>query len=88
MPTLDATAPSGAATNYDRSHLMTYAELLDADSRGVAWEESAATILGLDPVADRDKARLCWTSHLERARWIVGEGLASAVEAFGRNPRA
>ena len=82
-------APEGdEATQYDRSHLMTYAELLDADRRGVGWEEGASEILGLNPIADPEGVRLCWDSHLARARWIVGDGLASAVEAFGRNPYA
>jgi hypothetical protein len=88
MPILETIAPSGGATDYDRSHLMTYAELLDAEARGVTWQQGASTILGFDPRADAEAARLCWDSHLARARWIVGEGLASAVEAFGRNPHA
>ena len=65
---------------------MTYAELLDADATGVPWEDSAALILGLDVPRDRERALECWKSHLARARWIVGEGLASAVEVFGRYP--
>jgi hypothetical protein len=85
MAILDTTAPTGGATHYDRSHLMIYAELLDADRRGITWEDGAFGILGIDAIADPEAARLCWESHLERARWIVGEGLASAVEAFGRN---
>jgi hypothetical protein len=85
---LESVPPAGGATDYDRLHLMTYAELLDADRDGVAWEQGASAILGLDPAADPEGARLCWDSHLARARWIVGEGLASAVEAFGRNPHA
>jgi hypothetical protein len=79
---------AGAAPKYDGLHLMTYAELLDADTRGVTWIEGASNILGIDRDADAETARLCWETHLERARWIVGEGLASAVEAFGRNPYA
>jgi hypothetical protein len=81
-------APSDAVTVYDRRHLMTYAEILDADRHGVSWEEAASEILGVDPVADPETARVCWDIHLARARWIVGEGLASAVEAFGHNPYA
>lgn len=81
-------APSGTVSEYDRSHLMIYAELLDAEAHGVTWQQGASTILGLDVDAGPDAARLCWDSHLGRARWIIGEGLASAVEAFGRNPYA
>ena len=86
MASLNAVAPTGSATKYDQSHLFIYAELLDADRRGVTWEEAASAILRLDPAMDKGAARLCWESHLKRARWIVGKGLASAVETFGRNP--
>lgn len=79
-------APSDGVTTYDRTHLMTYAELLDADARGVTWQQAAFDILGIDPEADTETARVCWDSHLARARWIVREGLAPAVEAFGHNP--
>lgn len=88
MSDFEPLAPSGDATNYDLSHLMLYAELLDADNRGVTWEEGASDILGIDPEVELETARMCWESHLARARWIVGEGLASAVQAFGQNPRA
>lgn len=85
---LEPLAPSGGATKYDRSHLLIYAELLDADGHGITCQQGALDILGIDPVRDPEAARLCWDSHLARARWIVGEGLASAVEAFGHNPYA
>ena len=78
-------APSGQVTDYDRQTLPVYAELLDADAAGVDWVEGARSILGLDASADRMTARRCWESHLARARWIVGEGLGSALETFGRN---
>jgi hypothetical protein len=41
-------------------------------------------LMGLD-VADAS-AKPCWRSHLERARWIVGDGLAEACAAFGSRP--
>jgi hypothetical protein len=88
MPFVEAVAPSGAATEYDRTRLAIYAELLEADAHGIAWQLAASDILGLDPEVDPEAARLCWDSHLARARWIVGEGLASAVEVFSRNPYA
>lgn len=59
-----------------------YAALLDAADREVSWDEAAAAIMGLD-VSDAG-AEACWRSHLERARWIVGEGLGQAIEAFSR----
>lgn len=90
MPTaaLDHLAPSGdAVLDYDRRNLLTYAELLDAADAGIGWDAGSLEILGIDPVADPDRARCCWDSHLARARWIIGDGLGTAIEAFGTLPR-
>lgn len=85
---LQSVAPSGEAVlDYDRRNLLTYAELLDAADAGIGWEAGSLDILGIDPVADADRAWRCWDSHLERARWIVGDGLGAAIEAFGTLPR-
>ena len=78
-------APSGQVTIYDQQNLPVYAELLDAEAAGMDWGEGARLILGLDDAVDSETARKCWESHLARARWIVGEGLGSALQAFGRN---
>ena len=77
-------APSGQVTAYDRQNLPIYAELLDADAAGMGWTEGARLILDLDVAVDGEIAQKCWESHLARAHWIVGEGLGSALEAFGR----
>ena len=74
-------APSGATVlDYDRKHLALYAALLDVDDAGGDWQDAAASLMQLD-VTDRN-AEACWRSHLERARWIVGDGLGSALVAF------
>jgi hypothetical protein len=74
-------APSGTAViDYDRRHLALYASLLDADDAGRDWRDAAVALMRLDP-GDAD-AEPCWRSHLERARWIIGEGLATALTAF------
>lgn len=74
-------APSGATVlDYDRRHLALYAALLDADDAGSDWQDAAASLMQLD-VTDCN-AEACWRSHLERARWIVGDGLGSALVAF------
>ena len=78
-------APNGQVTIYDRQNLPVYAELLDAEASGMDWAEGARLILGLDVAVEGEIARMCWESHLARARWIVGEGLGSTLEAFGRN---
>ncbi len=70
------------ATDYDRLHLPLYAALLDAEEAGQRWEDAAAALMQIDVMAP--SAEACWRSHLERARWIVGAGLRSAVEVFGR----
>lgn len=85
---LDRIAPAGdAVLEYDRRHLLTYAELLDAADAGIGWEAGSLAVLGLDPAVDSEHARSCWDSHLSRARWITGDGLGSAIEAFGSLPR-
>ena len=66
--------------DYDRRHLALYAALLEADDAGRSWDHAASLVMRLD-VADNN-AEACWRSHLERARWIVGEGLGSALMAF------
>lgn len=76
-------APKGQVTSYDQHQLALYAALLDADAAGTVWLEVAQTVMLLDP--EQNGAEQCWRSHLERARWIVGEGLASAVESFGQD---
>ncbi len=77
-------APSGQADAYDREHLALYAALLQADDAGRNWREAASSLMHLDPT-DKD-AEACWRSHLERARWIVGEGLEAALVAFSGRP--
>jgi hypothetical protein len=81
VPDLLAVAPSGAVSTYDRQMLALYAALLDAERGDADWQDVAASVMQLDP--DEDDAEQCWRSHLERARWITGDGLAGAVEAFG-----
>lgn len=81
-------APSGQVTAYDRQNLPVYAELLDADDAGIGWAEGVHSILGLDVAIDEATARHCWESHLARARWIVGEGLGAALQAFGENSKS
>jgi hypothetical protein len=79
---LQKVAPVGSPSGYDRDHLGLYAALLEADDAGRDWREAASSLMHLD-LADGN-AEACWRSHLERARWIVGEGLATALVAFNR----
>jgi len=76
-------APSHeSVVEYDRRHLALYAALLEADDEGRDWREAASSLMRLD--VSCSSAESCWRSHLERARWIVGEGLAHALVAFSR----
>ena len=82
MSMIEALAPAGEeVVDYDRRNLALYAALLEADDAGRDWRDAAGSLMHLD-VTHTD-AEMCWRSHLDRARWIVGEGLASAVVAFG-----
>ncbi|WP_183617994.1 hypothetical protein [Novosphingobium fluoreni] len=75
-------APSGAPVPYDQNHLALYAALIDAHERATEWRTTAADLMGLDP--ESPKAEPCWRSHLKRAQWIVGEGMAAALQSFGK----
>ena len=82
MDVVDRLAPTGnAVVDYDRRHLALYAALLEADDAGSDWQAAASSLMGIDVTAN--DAECCWRSHLDRARWIVGEGLGSALIAFG-----
>ena len=78
-------APSGKqVVDYDRRNLALYAALLDADDAGRSWQEAASSLMQLE-VACAD-AEACWRSHIERARWIIGDGMEAAVGAFSARP--
>ncbi len=70
---------SEVITHYDRQHFLTYARLLDAERDEVDWRDAVREILLRDPDKDPIKARICWESHLERARWISTTGYSQAV---------
>ena len=83
---IESLAPMGTVSvDYDRRNLALYAALLDAGDAGQDWRLVARVLMGLD--VDRAGAEACWRSHLDRARWIIGEGLASAIVAFGHQAR-
>lgn len=83
---IESLAPTETvAVDYDRHNLALYAALLDAADAGQDWREVAGSLMGLD--VDGEGAEACWHSHLERARWIIGEGLASAIAVFGHQAR-
>lgn len=80
LPTADMAPTDAAITAYDQAHFLTYARLLDAVRDNLGWETGLATILYRDFGNDLMAGKLCWDSHVERAEWIVGAGLALIVE--------
>lgn len=81
--TVEPVAPNtDCVVDYDRRNLALYAALLEADDNGSDWQDAAVSLMRLD--VSRSDAEQCWRSHLARARWIVGEGLGTAIVAFNR----
>lgn len=82
MAVVEAEAPAGeAVVDYDQRNLALYAALIDAHDAAIDWRVAAADLMGLDPTDPASEH--CWRSHLKRAQWIVGDGMATAVIAFG-----
>ena len=48
--------------------------MLDAAAEGAAWEEVAQIVLGIDPHAERSRAKQAYDTHLARARWMTVVG--------------
>ena len=70
----DAPPQSDHLTDYDRSHLKTYARLLDGAAERADWQEVAKIVLALDVAGDPERARRVYDAHLERARWMTKTG--------------
>lgn len=75
-PTRVASAPpvSDQLTAYDRTHLVTYLRLLDAEALQLDRKETARAVLHLDPEADVHAARQTYEAHLARAHWMTETG--------------
>jgi len=72
---LDENPPTAdTVTDYDLKHSTTYLRLLDAHADGVAWQEAARVIMGLEPTADAERIRRIHDSHLARAQWMTRKG--------------
>ena len=61
-------------TPYDEQHAVTYARLLDAEKANADWREVASIVLQIDPIAEPDRARRAYDSHLARAKWVARHG--------------
>ncbi|MFE3839212.1 DUF2285 domain-containing protein [Rhodobacteraceae bacterium PA1-206B] len=88
-PDVDDEAPSGPdITIYDEEHFVTYLRLLDAETDGADWTEVARIVLHRDPVAEEDRTRHCWESHLARAQWMKKKGYRRILEQAVEEERA
>lgn len=65
---------SDELTDYDHSHLVVYARLLDAAADGAADDEIAQIVLAIDPRKEPERANRCLISHMKRARWMSEGG--------------
>jgi Uncharacterized conserved protein (DUF2285) len=80
-------APTEAVlTTYDEEHIMTYLRLLDADAEGADWREVARLVLHIDPVAERDRAKAAFDTHLARAKWMTEHGYRHLLRGGASNP--
>ncbi|MBK6413972.1 DUF2285 domain-containing protein [Sphingopyxis sp.] len=80
----DRAPDSPQLTSYDEGHLMVYLRLLDAEADGTDWQETAATIFGIDVGAEPDRAKAMHESHLARARWMTEIGYAHLLGCESR----
>lgn len=88
-PDVDDLAPTAPEiTIYDEAHFVTYLRLLDAEADGADWREVAQIVLHRDPVAEADRTRLCWQSHLARAQWMTKTGYRKILEQAADEARS
>jgi hypothetical protein len=82
MSSITETAPTAdALTPYDEAHFAVYLSLLHASANGISDAEMCHDILGVDAVAEPERARTMLRSHLERARWFSAEGRQRILES-------
>ena len=75
-PTVADEAPWSNITEYDKQHDEAYLRLLDADSEGMAKDEMALRILGIDPDNEPERARRRW-----KATWRLLTGCPKSAIA-------
>jgi hypothetical protein len=79
-PTANMAPTDAIVTDYDQSHFLTYARVLDAERDGLDWKAGLTTILHRDFGNDLTAGKTCWDSHVARAHWIVKSGIAKFLE--------
>ena len=58
----------------DEQHAVTYVRLLDAEKANADWQQVVQIVLQIDPVAEPERARRAYDSHLARAKWVARHG--------------
>ena len=72
--------PAGdTLTDYDRSHLLTYLRLLDAEEEGADWQEVVPVVFGIDLAKEAARAERIHRTHLARARWMTENGYRDLI---------
>ena len=71
---LDIAPSAQELTDYDRTHLITYLRLLDAETEKAPWQEAVTIILGINPEDNEERARRSYETHLARAHWMAEQG--------------
>ena len=61
-------------TDYDRSHLKLYLQILDATADGADWREVVRVLFDIDAAKEPERARGVHDSHLARAKWMTTTG--------------
>ncbi len=87
-PDVDDHAPTAdVITAYDEAHFITYLRLLDAEQEGADWQDVSMVVLHRDPIAEAERTRSCWCSHLDRARWMTSTGYRKLLERAAAKAR-
>ena len=61
-------------TDYDRSHLKLYIQVLDAAADNANWREVVRILFERDPNQDPEGAKRMYDNHLARAKWMTETG--------------
>ena len=73
-PYRDSPPESEGLTDYDRSHLKLYLQILDAAADSADWREVVRVLFNIDPEKEPERARRIHGSHLARAQWMTTTG--------------
>lgn len=77
----DAPPWSDTLTDYDKTHFTLYMQLLSAAAENASEAEMADSILGMDSVAEFDRAQRVVRNHLVRVNWLLYAGYAELFPA-------